>query len=283
MHWRLRSLAFKTGTSGSCRFKVELAPRVGSIKLSAYRYLCIGILLFAAIGAFATEQGPAGSRAPPNSTCRVTSCRATDEPKRRARAEAASRRFNAAIQPGLHRLSFRAQRPHASGSLIYRAWNQDVHRDFGVGIRSDPQARSSSAVGIRAGSHVECGEPRCGGAYHGKLSFLAAGVRVRRGPPTLRDAGGTVARNKIPLPGNHLDHSQDFAFTRIEAEPAKNPSFWTLRSQIHHQYQKIGEFYLPESNRTVTDVRLGGRAVLTIRYLDYKVPEQLAKGAGSEP
>lgn len=77
--------------------------------------------------------------------------------------------------------------------------------------------------------------------------------------------------------------SQDFAVTRIEAEPAKNPSFWTLRSKIHHEYQKIDEFYLPASNRTVTDVRLGGKAVLTIRYLDYKLPEQSASGTGTEP
>lgn len=63
----------------------------------------------------------------------------------------------------------------------------------------------------------------------------------------------------------------DFAVVRIEAEPAKNPSVWTKRSQIHHQYQKIGEFYLPFSNETVTEVRLGGRSVLKIRYDEYKV------------
>ena len=63
----------------------------------------------------------------------------------------------------------------------------------------------------------------------------------------------------------------DFAVVRIEAEPAKNPSFWTRRSEIHHQYHKIGEFYLPYLNETVTDVRLGGRSVLTIRYENYKI------------
>jgi len=70
--------------------------------------------------------------------------------------------------------------------------------------------------------------------------------------------------------------SQDFAITRIEAEPAKNPSYWTKRSEIHHQYQKIGEFYFPTLNRTVTDARFGGRAVLTIHYLDYKLSQPLA-------
>jgi hypothetical protein len=63
----------------------------------------------------------------------------------------------------------------------------------------------------------------------------------------------------------------DFAVVRIDAEPAKNPSFWIKKSEIHHQYRKIGEFYLPSSNQTVSDVRLGGRSVLKIRYENYRV------------
>ena len=74
--------------------------------------------------------------------------------------------------------------------------------------------------------------------------------------------------------------SQDFAVTHIEAEPARKPSFWTTRSLIHHQYQKFGEFYLPTVNQTVTDVRMGGKAILTIRYLDYKLPAS-AHGVGT--
>jgi hypothetical protein len=73
--------------------------------------------------------------------------------------------------------------------------------------------------------------------------------------------------------------AQDFAVTRIDAEPARNPSFWTKKSQIHHRYQKIGEFYLPALNETVTDVRLGGKAVLTIRYHDY-ILNQSSRNAG---
>jgi hypothetical protein len=75
--------------------------------------------------------------------------------------------------------------------------------------------------------------------------------------------------------------AQDFAVTRIDAEPAKNPSIWTKRSQIHHRYQKIGEFYLPALNQTVTDVLLGGKAVLTIRYNDYKLNQPDRNPAGN--
>jgi hypothetical protein len=54
--------------------------------------------------------------------------------------------------------------------------------------------------------------------------------------------------------------AHDFAVTRIEAQPARNPSFWTTKSVIHHTYQKVDNgFYLPKENKTVTSVRLGGR------------------------
>jgi hypothetical protein len=66
--------------------------------------------------------------------------------------------------------------------------------------------------------------------------------------------------------------ARDFAVTRIEAEPARNPSFWTTKSLIHHTYQKVDNgFYLPKENKTVTSVRLGGVATLTIEYEAYQV------------
>ena len=73
-------------------------------------------------------------------------------------------------------------------------------------------------------------------------------------------------RGKIWVDGH------DFAVTRIEAQPARNPSFWTTRSLIHHTYEKLDNgFYLPKENKTVTNVRLGGVATLTIEYESYQV------------
>ncbi len=65
----------------------------------------------------------------------------------------------------------------------------------------------------------------------------------------------------------------DFAVTRIEAEPAQNPSFWTKKSEIHHEYQKFQSFWLPVKNESVSYIRLGGRATLTIEYKDYRVTD----------
>jgi len=63
----------------------------------------------------------------------------------------------------------------------------------------------------------------------------------------------------------------DFAVTRIDAEPAQNPSFWTKKSEIHHEYMKVQDFWLPRRNESVSYIRLGGRATLTIEYNNYRV------------
>jgi hypothetical protein len=65
--------------------------------------------------------------------------------------------------------------------------------------------------------------------------------------------------------------AEDFAVVRIEAAPAKNPSFWTKETRIEQAYAKIGEFWLPISNRSSTTVRLGGHADFTIDYRDYQI------------
>ena len=77
--------------------------------------------------------------------------------------------------------------------------------------------------------------------------------------------------NKFLYRGTIWVDAEDFAVVRIDAEPARNPSFWTKRSRIHHQYRKIGDFYLPAFNETVAETRFGGHAVLTIRYESYKL------------
>jgi hypothetical protein len=65
--------------------------------------------------------------------------------------------------------------------------------------------------------------------------------------------------------------ADDFAVAKIEATPARNPSFWIRGTKIHHVNAKTGEFWLPEHNQSETDVRMGGRATLTIDYGTYKM------------
>jgi hypothetical protein len=78
-------------------------------------------------------------------------------------------------------------------------------------------------------------------------------------------------KNKYLYSGKIWVDGKDFAVTRMEGEPAKNPSLWISRTSIEYIWTKIGEFWLPYSTKSVTEVRFGGAATLTIQYTDYQV------------
>ena len=77
--------------------------------------------------------------------------------------------------------------------------------------------------------------------------------------------------NKLLYRGRIWVDAEDFAVQRIEAAPAKNPSFWTKDSRIEQIYAKVGDFWLPLSNRSSSEIRLGGHASFTIDYRDYQI------------
>jgi hypothetical protein len=80
-------------------------------------------------------------------------------------------------------------------------------------------------------------------------------------------------KSKFVYRGNIWVDGKDFAVTRIEAEPAQNPSFWTKKSEIHHEYQKVQNSWVPVKNESISYIRLGGRATLTIEYKNYQLTE----------
>jgi hypothetical protein len=82
-----------------------------------------------------------------------------------------------------------------------------------------------------------------------------------------------LSKNKFLFRGNIWVNAKDFAITRVEGEPAVNPSWWTVKTDFKRSYQKIGDFYLPESNRSETKVRIFGTAVLTIEYREYQITQ----------
>lgn len=80
-----------------------------------------------------------------------------------------------------------------------------------------------------------------------------------------------LTKNKLLYRGRIWVDAEDYAVVRIEAEPAKNPSFWTKETRIEQAYAKVGDFWLPISNRSSSTIRLGGHADFTIDYRDYKI------------
>ena len=81
------------------------------------------------------------------------------------------------------------------------------------------------------------------------------------------------SKNKFLFKGRIWVNAKDFAITRVEGEPAVNPSWWTVRTDFKRTYQKIGDFWLPESNESETKVRVFGTAVLSIEYRDYQITQ----------
>jgi hypothetical protein len=63
----------------------------------------------------------------------------------------------------------------------------------------------------------------------------------------------------------------DFVVVKMETEPAKSPSFWISRTLIQYSSAKTDGFWLPQTVRSETKVRIGGTAVLTIDYGSYQV------------
>jgi hypothetical protein len=75
--------------------------------------------------------------------------------------------------------------------------------------------------------------------------------------------------NKYLVEGKIWVDIEDYAIVRIEGNPAKSPSFWIKSVHFVHTYQKNGSFWWPESDRSVSDVRIIGTNILTIEYFDH--------------
>jgi outer membrane lipoprotein-sorting protein len=80
-------------------------------------------------------------------------------------------------------------------------------------------------------------------------------------------------KNKFLFRGRIWVDGKDFAITQVEGEPAVNPSWWTVKTDFKRSYEKVNDFWLPQSNESTTKVRIFGTAVLTISYGDYQITQ----------
>lgn len=79
------------------------------------------------------------------------------------------------------------------------------------------------------------------------------------------------ASNRFLFRGKVWVDAEDYAIARIEAAPARNPSFWIRRTSFVHEYRKFGAFWLPVSNRSETEAVAFGRTEVTIDYSEYEL------------
>ena len=81
-----------------------------------------------------------------------------------------------------------------------------------------------------------------------------------------------------------MGDSDDFAITRVEGEPAKNPSFWVRNVHVVQRYGRVDRFWLPVMNESKAEARLFGSTDVSIEYFDYvpSVREAQAHAGGTQ-
>jgi hypothetical protein len=119
-------------------------------------------------------------------------------------------------------------------------------------------------------------------------SFTLMGQENVNHRPAYVIAISPKTQNKYLVEGKIWVDLEDYAIVRIEGKPAKSPSFWIKSVHFVHTYRKSGSFWWPESDRSVSDVRIIGANILTIEYFDYALnPASLSavrvQPKGNEP
>jgi len=78
-------------------------------------------------------------------------------------------------------------------------------------------------------------------------------------------------RNKFLIRGRIWVDAEEFAITRIEGQPAENPSFWVRSVKVVHRYERAGRFWLPAMNESRAQARIFGVTDVAIEYYDYVI------------
>ncbi|MEK6303205.1 MAG: outer membrane lipoprotein-sorting protein [Acidobacteriota bacterium] len=81
--------------------------------------------------------------------------------------------------------------------------------------------------------------------------------------------------DKYLFKGKVWIHAEEFAVVQIEGQPAVSPSAWIKRVDFVRRYQKVGGFWLPLNNQSITRVRIFGKNTLTTAYDNYQINQAL--------
>jgi hypothetical protein len=110
--------------------------------------------------------------------------------------------------------------------------------------------------------------------------FQLLGIENLGGRPAYILQVDPLTPSKFLYRGKVWVDSADFAIAKMETEPAKSPSFWISRTLIHYTSARTDGFWLPQSMRSETKVRIGGTAVLTIDYGSYQIGSNTSNHGG---
>ena len=116
--------------------------------------------------------------------------------------------------------------------------------------------------------------------------FDSEGIDRSPGGDDPRYVLGVIPRkeNRFLYRGKVWIDAYDFALSRMEGQPAKSPSFWIKDTQIDSTWAKVDKFWLIQHSRSVSHIRMGGMATLTIDYSDYQITNGAqSPGRGQHP
>lgn len=131
---------------------------------------------------------------------------------------------------------------------------------------------------LLAAEQQAASHPRQAAIDQANYSFTYLGMQTLAGRPCFVLRAVPKSRSHLLFRGRVWIDAKDYAVSKVVAEPARNPSFWIKDTHIHHVYSRTGPFWLPQSDRSTTDVRFGGSAVLTIDYGVYHPVSRKPKG-----
>lgn len=80
-----------------------------------------------------------------------------------------------------------------------------------------------------------------------------------------------LKRQKFLYKGRIWVNAADFAVSSMQVTPAERPSIWISGTTIWVTNELTDGFWLPKQMRSRTRVRIGGSAVMTIDYGQYKI------------
>jgi hypothetical protein len=120
-------------------------------------------------------------------------------------------------------------------------------------------------------------DPKATALTNANYKFQFLGTETLNDRPAYILSVEPLKESKFLYRGKIWVDATDFAVVKVEAGPAKNPSFWISRTLIRYSSAKTGDFWLPRQNRSETKVRIGGSAVLTIDYGTYQIVSNPAR------
>lgn len=172
-----------------------------------------------------------------------------------------------------YQVQYRGLGAHLAASMdVELNYDSGAGKQFRIVSQSGSKLLCDKVLKRAVDSEAEASKDKSSTALNAtNYRFELAGTDAANGRPSYILQVEPLRKSKFLYRGRVFVDTADFAVTKIEVEPAQNPSFWISSSHIENVNEKTDGVWLPEKNRSESKIRVGGTAVLTIDYGTYHV------------